>query len=148
MHYTFQLPEILVQNFLSAPTQVFQEYWSGVPPQMKIWADLGTLSLSWSGLPPPHPKIQIWTDLGTLGLTWSGILPPPQKNKDLDRSWHFGFKLVWTPPQPKFLECPYSSISGMLVWSTPPKNWELHIVSFRCYTSLSIHLILDSFLCF
>ena len=32
MHYTFQLPEFLVQNSLSVPTQVFQECWCGVSP--------------------------------------------------------------------------------------------------------------------
>ena len=95
MHYTFQLPEILVHNSLSSPTQVFQECWSGVPPppnenldrswhfeliwstpplKMKIWADLGSLSLSWSGVPPP-PQMKIWPDLGTLSLSWSEVPP-------------------------------------------------------------------------
>ena len=32
MHYTFQLPEFLVQNSMSAPTQVFQECWSEPSP--------------------------------------------------------------------------------------------------------------------
>ena len=34
------LLEFLVQNFLSAPTQVFEECWFGVPPpskKQKIW---------------------------------------------------------------------------------------------------------------
>ena len=70
---------ICVQNSSSAPTQVFQECWS--------W-------------PPPPLKMQIWTDPGTWGLSWSGPPPPPPmpspENADLDRSWHFGFELVWT----------------------------------------------------
>ena len=49
---------IFDSKFLECPTQVFQECWSGVPTtplKMKIWADLGTLDLSWSGVPPnPH----------------------------------------------------------------------------------------------
>ena len=118
MHYTCQLPEFLVQNSLSAPTQVFQECWSEPPPppppKMQIWTDLGTLG--WVGLdhhhhPPPN-KMQIWTDLGSttppphhayldrswdFGLSWSITPPTPipnphyhHKNADLDRSWHFG----------------------------------------------------------
>ena len=44
---------------------------------MKIWADLGTLSLSLSGeYPPPLPKMKIWADLGTLSLSWSEEPPP------------------------------------------------------------------------
>ena len=38
-----RLPEFLVQNSLSAPTQVFQECWSGLPlppPSMKICHDV------------------------------------------------------------------------------------------------------------
>ena len=106
MHYTFQLPEFLVQKSLSAPTQVFQECWSEpsppsqlhLPPPLKIqiWTDLGTLGLSWSEPPPPlphTPKIQIWTDLGTLGFSWSRT---PLQKGDFDRSWPFGFQLVWT----------------------------------------------------
>ena len=44
--------------------------WSAPPPplKMKIWADLGTLSLSWSGVPlPPNENYG-----GTLSLSWSG----------------------------------------------------------------------------
>ena len=85
MHYTFQLPEILVQNSLSSPSQVFQECWSGLPPpppEIQIWTDLGTLGFDFPEHPPPPtlPKIQIWTDLGTLGLTFQNI-PPPKKLK-------------------------------------------------------------------
>ena len=51
------LPEFLVQNSLSAPTQVFSGMlvWS-TPSPVKIWPGLGTWDLSWSGvLPPPPP---------------------------------------------------------------------------------------------
>ena len=70
---------------------------------MKIWADLGTLDLSWSA--PPLPlKMKIWADLGTLDfeLVWSNPPPPPThtppKNEKFGRSWHFAFELVWGPP--------------------------------------------------
>ena len=124
MHYTFQLPEILVQNSLSVPTQVFQECWSGVqppppppPPPMNIWADLGTLSLSWSGVPPSSKNENlgrswhfelVWSTLPSkndnLGRSWhfefeSGV-HPPSKNDNLGRSWDFGFELVWSTPPP------------------------------------------------
>ena len=46
MQQQARLREFLVQNSLSAATQVFQECWSGLPspypPKMKIWTDLGT----------------------------------------------------------------------------------------------------------
>ena len=51
-----RLPEFLVQNSLSAPTQVFQECWPEPhppPPKMQIWTDLGTLGSV--GLDPPLP---------------------------------------------------------------------------------------------
>ena len=44
------------------------------PPPPKL-VDLGTLDLSWSGLPPV--KMKIWADLGTLDLSWSGVSPSP-----------------------------------------------------------------------
>ena len=53
------------------------------PPPMQIWADFGTLDLSWSGVPPPRPLMKIWADLGTLDLSWSGVTPSP----DLCGSW-------------------------------------------------------------
>ena len=77
-----------------------------IPPppwKMKIWPDLGTLSLSWSGeYPPPPWKMKIWPDLGTLSLSWSGEYPPPPlENENLARSWHFEFELVRrVPPLP------------------------------------------------
>ena len=55
MHYTFQLVEFLVHSSISG-------------------------MLVWSPPPPPPLKIKIWADLGTLSLTWSGVphtLPPP-----------------------------------------------------------------------
>ena len=86
LHYlrcttTFQLPEFLVQNALSAPTQVFQECWSGVPKN-EILFDLA-LAI-WVGLeyphPPPPPPRQKWK-LGqiedTWDLSWSGLTPRP-----------------------------------------------------------------------
>ena len=59
MNYTFQLVEFLVQNSLSAPTQVFQECWSGVP---LLPLKIKNLSRSWhfgcelaySNTPPPR----------------------------------------------------------------------------------------------
>ena len=75
-----------------------------LPQKKKIWADLGTLDLSWSrAAPTPNeklgrswhfgfelvwstplpPKMKIWADLGTLYLSWSGVPPPSQK-------WKFG----------------------------------------------------------
>ena len=89
MHFTFQLVEFLVQNSLSVPTQVFQECWSwhfgfklvwSTPLPLENWADLGTLDLSWSGVPP---KMKIWADLDTLDLSWSGVPPPPKNWADL-----------------------------------------------------------------
>ena len=69
MHYTSHLPEFLVQNSLSAPTQVFQECWSEPPPPLKMQkrTDLGTLGRVGLDPPPPPPKMQIWTVLDTLG---------------------------------------------------------------------------------
>ena len=64
----------------------FELVWSTTPlPKMKIWAVLGTLSLSWSGLSPPPTslKMKIWEVLEILG-----------------RSWHFEFELVWSTPPP------------------------------------------------
>ena len=84
-------------------------------PKIKIWTDLGTLSLSWCGVSPlPNPKIQIWTDLGTLSLSWSEV-PPPRKLR-------FGQILalwVWVgveyPPSPirKFR---FGQILALWVW--------------------------------
>ena len=53
------------QNSLSAPTQLFQECWSGPPPCrfgqiLAVWVEL-----VWTTHPPP--KMQIWTDLGLCG---------------------------------------------------------------------------------
>ena len=65
---TFKLPEFLVQNSLSAPTQVFEEYGLEYPPSPK--------------------KKKIWSGLGTLGLSRSGVAPPPPPaKKDLCGSW-------------------------------------------------------------
>ena len=59
MHYTFQLVEFLVHSSISGML-----VWSPPPPlKIKIWADLGTLSLTWSGSTPhpptphPHPRV-------------------------------------------------------------------------------------------
>ena len=90
MHYTFQFPEILAHKSESAP-----------PPQMKIWPDLGTLSLSWSGeYPTPRPP-----EKENLGRSWQfehelvmRVPPPPHQN--LARSWHFEFELICRVPSP------------------------------------------------
>ena len=101
MHYKFQLVESLVQNSLRnvclecppppnknlGKSWHFELSWSGVPPPppppLKIWADLGTLSLSWSGVCPTPLKMKIWADLGTLSLSWSGVLPLPPSFREL-----------------------------------------------------------------
>ena len=44
---------------------------------MKIWTGLGTLALTWSGV-PPSLKMKILTGLGTLGFSWSGVPLHPQ----------------------------------------------------------------------
>ena len=53
-----RLPEFLVKNSLSAPTQVFQEYWSGFPPPPAKWKFGQILAVGIGvGLleyPPPH----------------------------------------------------------------------------------------------
>ena len=94
MQQQARLPEFLVQNSLTAPTQVFQECWSGVnppPPKMKIWLDWGTLDLTWSGV--SHlitPPMKILLDWGTLDLSWSGVSPQMKIFLDwgtLDLSW-------------------------------------------------------------
>ena len=46
-------------------------------PQMKIWADLGTLSLSWSGVPPP------------LRVSWSSYV---ETNFCIPRGYHLWFR--------------------------------------------------------
>ena len=126
MHYTFQLPEFLVQNSLSAPRNVGMlvghHNFPPPPPKMQIWTDLDTLG--WVGLDHHHPspwKMQIWADLDTLGwvgldpppptppqcrfgqilalwveLVWTTTSLPPPENADLDRSWHF--RLSWSSP--------------------------------------------------
>ena len=77
MQQQARLPEFLVQNSLSAPTQVFQECWSGVPPPWK------------------------WK----FGQIWHLGFDPP--NEKLDRSWHFGFELVWNTVSWNFLWKPF-----------------------------------------
>ena len=78
MHYTFQLPDFLVQNSLSAPIQVYVGL--NIPPSPN-WTDLGTLgwvclnyhhpSSSPKPLPPPPLKcrfvqiLALWDYLGT-----------------------------------------------------------------------------------
>ena len=89
MHYTFQWPEFLIKNSLSAPTQIFQECWSGVPP-------------------PPHENLRRSWHFG-FELVWNTPpqhhTTPPPKNENLCRSWHFGFELVWSiPPASEFQE--------------------------------------------
>ena len=112
------------------------------PTKKNIWADLGTLSLSWSGVPPLPPKMKIWADLGT--LSWSGLHPPPKmiiwadlgtlslsleytpsKNDNLGRSWHFEFESGVHPPPPKMIIWADLGTSG-LSWSgvPPPPSLE------------------------
>ena len=90
MHYTFQLPEFLVQNSLSAPTQVFQECWSGVPPL----PENETLGRSWHfgfglvWITTPLPwKMKICAYLGTLNLRLVWSIPPPNENLDGAHMW-------------------------------------------------------------
>ena len=128
IHYTFQLPEFLVQNSLSAPTQVFQECWSEPPPPcppplwscrfgqiLALWvelvwtpphADLDRslhFGLSWAG-PPSTPQMQIWTDPWVPPLKYFrnvGLTTPhPPKDADFNRSWHFGLSWSGKPPPP------------------------------------------------
>ena len=83
---TFQLPEFLVQNSLGAPTQVFEECGLEYPPQTPNQNLVRTghmgFELVWSA---PPPKNKIWSGLGTLDLSWSGVPPPPAK--DICGSW-------------------------------------------------------------
>ena len=68
----FQLPEFLVQNSLSAPTQVFQE--CGVQStSLAILRDFGFELFQSS--PLPRPLMKTWPDWGTLDLSWSGVSP-------------------------------------------------------------------------
>ena len=66
MQQQARLPEFLVQNSLTALTQVFQECWSGVHPPSKNenltrLRDFG-FDLVWS-IPPYHPPpMKIWLD--------------------------------------------------------------------------------------
>ena len=64
----FGMAIFFAQNSLSAPTQVFQECWSEPPPS-----------------PLPPPKMKIWANLGTWDLTWSG---PPLKMKTYILMWN------------------------------------------------------------
>ena len=57
----------------------------------------------------PLPKMKIWAVLGTLSLSWSGLSPSPHltQNENLGSSWNFGQILtlwVWVsleyPPSP------------------------------------------------
>ena len=76
-----KLGKYFAQNSLSAPTQVFEECWSGVPP--------------------PSLKMEIWSGLGTLGFELVRSLPPPWK---FGQHLAFGFEMVWSsPPTPKDL---------------------------------------------
>ena len=109
MHYTFQLPEFLVQNSLSAPTQVFQECKSEPPPAsppppnadfvqiLALWVES-----VWTTTPPPTTENADLDRSWHFGLSWSGpkIPTPPPKNADLDRSWHFGLSWSGPPPPP------------------------------------------------
>ena len=122
MHYTFQLPEFLVQNSLSALTQVFQECWSEPPPphlpsKMQIWSDLDTLGFSWPGPPPPLPltplQMQIWTDLDTLGLSWPGS--PPNLTPKMQILTDLGnLGLSWPGPPPPSPENPTRKPVGLM----------------------------------
>ena len=74
-----RLPEFLVQNSLSAPTQVFQECWSGLQP------------------PPLENKKLARTWHMGFELVWS----TPTLNENLARLRDFGSELVWSRPPHK-----------------------------------------------
>ena len=84
--------------------QGFQIFRLGLdnPPQVKIWADLGTWDLTWSGCtPPPWPEMKIWADFCTWHLIGLDAPPPTStENENLIRSWQLGFDLVWSTPSP------------------------------------------------
>ena len=110
------------------------------PPKMKIWADLGTLSLNelvWSTpiplpIPPIPPKkwkfgqilaLWVWMNWSEVPPSPSPSLPLTPQNENLGRFWHFEFELVWsTPPANENLG---RSWHFELVWSTPPplRKW-------------------------
>ena len=135
MHYTFQLPEFLVQNSLSAPAQVFQECWSEPPPPPPH-ADLDRswhFGLSWSG-PPPPPKNEDLDRSWHFGLSWSG--PPLPPYADLDRSWHFGLSWSGPPPPPQFR---FGQI--LALWDYVGTGvWRLIAVSRKDTVSLKLHI--------
>ena len=83
----------MVQGF-----QIFRLGLDNPPPQVKIWADLGTWDLTWSGcIPPPLARNENLGRSLHLAFDWSGCPPP---NENLIRSWQSGFDLVWSTPSP------------------------------------------------
>ena len=74
MQQEARLPQFLVQNSLSAHTQVFQKCWSRVPPPSQILKFCQDLALGiWVGLEYPHPSPY---DLcGSWGLETNRCIP-------------------------------------------------------------------------
>ena len=63
--------------------------------------DLALWIWSWSGI-NPSPRMKIWPDWRTLDLCWSWVPTLTLENKNLVRTWYFGFELVWsTSPTPE-----------------------------------------------
>ena len=101
MHYHIPVSKYLVQNFLSAATQVFQECWSGVPPPPPPRSPSENLGRSWHLefewvwstclIPPPPPSSGSWC-VGTnrcipqgyrlIGFVWNFV-----KHPDFARFW-------------------------------------------------------------
>ena len=80
--------------------------------------------LVWTTTLPQKKKI--WADLGTLDLSWSRAAPTP--NEKLGRSWHFGFELVWSTPLPPKMKIWADLGTLYLSWfgvPPPPKNENL-----------------------
>ena len=74
-HVVFERLSVM-QGLQSLPWQIFSQNSLSVPP-LKYFRNVG---LDHHPLPSPHMKIS--ADLGTLDLSWSGVPPPsPQKMK-------------------------------------------------------------------
>ena len=83
MYYHIPVTRIWLAEYVfkvSGPTQVFQEWWSGVPPPPH--PENETFDRSWHFefklvLSTPSPtQMKIWPDLGTSGLSWSNRCIP------------------------------------------------------------------------
>ena len=109
-----RLVKFLVQNSLSAPTQVFEEcgatYPPPPPPLPKFGQDLGLQVWICPPTLPPQTNSKIWPDWGTLDFSWSRVHSPPP-NENLARLRDFGCELGQSnnPPPPTPMTCPHEN---------------------------------------